>query len=456
MNYQELLDNQQQFFKAHHTRPVQTRIEQLKRLKALLQSNEAELYSSINKDFSKSEMDCYTTELSIVYADIDYYIKHIPKLARAKKVRTNLLNMPGKSMIVPEPLGTCLVIGAWNYPYQLSLCPAIAAIAAGNTVILKPSEIAANTSATMANIINNHFDPNYFCVCEGGIPETSALLELRFDKIFFTGSTHVGRIVYQAAAKHLTPVTLELGGKSPAIVSKDANIDIAAKRIIWGKFLNAGQTCVAPDYVLVEKSIKAELIDGFKKYINAFQYKPDSPHYTKIVNAKNFARLTGLIDPKKVIIGGQHNAAQRYIEPTLMDNVSWEDKVMQEEIFGPILPILTFNDFKAQLDIIQQGEKPLAAYLFSNNSTEQEYFKHKLPFGGACINDVVVHLINHHLPFGGIGQSGIGAYHGKHGFDCFSHQKSVIKRAIWGEPSLKFPPYTEKKFKQIKAIFKWL
>ena len=379
-------------------------------------------------------------------------MKNLNSLAKPKKVRTNLANQLGSSKIYPEPLGCTLVLGAWNYPYQLSLSPVVAALAAGNTCILKPSEIAENTMKAMAKIINENFPKDYFYVAEGGIEETTEILKLKFDKIFFTGSPKVGQIIYEAAAKHLTPVTLELGGKSPAIVTSSANFEVAAKRIVWGKFLNAGQTCVAPDYILVDEKVKDSFLDSLQSYIQKFNYHSESENYTQIINQRNFDRLVNLIDQEKVYFGGKTDAAKRYIEPTIMHDVTWNDKVMQEEIFGPILPVLTFKNFNEALLQIAAYEKPLSAYLFSDNSEEKEEFTSKISFGGGCINDVVMHLSNDYLPFGGVGNSGIGNYHGKYGFDAFSHQKAVLDRATWGEPDLKYPPYTDKKLNWIKKL----
>ena len=452
MNFQEILDSQKIFFKTQETKNIAFRKKNLQKLKDLLKENENLLLEGIKKDFGKSKFDTILTEISFVNKDIDYYLKNLNQLSKPKKVSTNIANQLGSSKIYSEPLGNTFVIGAWNYPYQLSLSPMVAAIATGNTCILKPSEISFHSSAAMAKIINENFPAHYLFVAEGGVPETTELLNLRFDKIFFTGSTAVGKIVYQAAAKNLTPVTLELGGKSPAIVSKSADLDIAAKRIVWGKFLNAGQTCVATDYILVEDSAKDELIKNLKKYIEKFSYTNGSEQYTQIINDKNFERLLKLIDKTKVIFGGNSDVATRFIEPTLMDHVTWEDAVMQEEIFGPILPILTFTKFEEALEKIATHEKPLAAYLFSNSSEEKKLFTQRLSFGGGCINETVMHLGNDNLPFGGVGNSGMGNYHGKFGFEAFSHQKSVLTKATWGEPDLKYPPYSDKKLNWIKKL----
>lgn len=452
MDFQNILSDQRNLFNSQKTKNLKFRKMYLEKLKEVLLKNDELLYDSIYKDFGKSKFDTFTTEISFVLKDINYFLKNLSSLAKPKKVRTNLANQLGSSKIYPEPLGCTLVIGAWNYPYQLSLSPVVAALAAGNTCILKPSEIAENTMKAMAKIINENFPKDYFYVAEGGIEETTEILKLKFDKIFFTGSPKVGQIIYEAAAKHLTPVTLELGGKSPAIVTSSANFEVAAKRIVWGKFLNAGQTCVAPDYILVDEKVKDSFLDSLQSYIQKFNYHSESENYTQIINQRNFDRLVNLIDQEKVYFGGKTDAAKRYIEPTIMHDVTWNDKVMQEEIFGPILPVLTFKNFNEALLQIAAYEKPLSAYLFSDNSEEKEEFTTKISFGGGCINDVVMHLSNDYLPFGGVGNSGIGNYHGKYGFDAFSHQKAVLDRATWGEPDLKYPPYTDKKLNWIKKL----
>lgn len=448
----EILKNQRQYFSTNQTKALAFRKAQLEKLKQVLLENKVMMYEAIQKDFGKSAFETYATEFSFILKDIQYYLKNLSHLAQPQKTTTNLTNQLGTSKIYAEPLGCCLVIGAWNYPYQLSLSPLVAAVAAGNTCVLKPSEIAENTMLAMEKIINENFPPEFLYVATGGVPETTEILKEKFDKIFFTGSTKVGKIVYQAAAKNLTPVTLELGGKSPVIITKKANLEVAAKRIVWGKFLNAGQTCVAPDYIYAEESIEAEFLQLLKKYIAAFNYKPSSPQYTRIINERNFHRLTNLIDQKKVSYGGETDIENLYIQPTILQNVSWEDPVMQEEIFGPIMPILSFTGFEETLKTIASKEKPLSAYLFSDDEAEQDLFLAEISFGGGCINDVIMHLSNDYLPFGGVGNSGFGSYHGKFGFLAFSHQKSILKRATWGEPDLKYPPYTATKMKWLKRL----
>ena len=452
MNYADILQQQKTFFNSHATKDLDFRKAQLQKLKKVVKSNEKLLYDAIYQDFGKSEFETFGTEISFIYKDIDYYLKNLKSFAKPKNVLTNIVNQMGSSKIVFEPLGNCLVIGAWNYPYQLTLTPVIAAIAAGNTCMIKPSELPENTMKAMAKLINENFDAKFLYVVEGGVEETTAILKLRFDKIFFTGSPRVGKIVYKAAAEHLTPVTLELGGKSPAFVTEKADLQIAARRIVWGKFINAGQTCVAPDYLYVAENIKAKFLKVLIEEIKKRNYTDNVDHYCKIINERNFDRLEKMIDREKVVFGGETNREKRYISPTVLDHVTWEDAVMQEEIFGPILPILTYKNLETAMQTVVEGEKPLSAYLFSNDAKEQELFTEKLSFGGGCINDTLMHLSNDRLPFGGVGNSGIGHYHGKFGFDAFSHQKAILKKSNYLEPELKYPPYSDAKLNILKKL----
>ena len=452
MNYADILQQQKTFFNTHATKDLDFRKAQLQKLKKVVKSNEKLLYDAIYQDFGKSEFETFGTEISFIYKDIDYYLKNLKSFAKPKNVLTNIVNQMGSSKIVFEPLGNCLVIGAWNYPYQLTLTPVIAAIAAGNTCMIKPSELPENTMKAMAKLINENFDAQFLYVVEGGVEETTAILKLRFDKIFFTGSPRVGKIVYKAAAEHLTPVTLELGGKSPAFVTEKADLNIAAKRIVWGKFINAGQTCVAPDYLYVAENIKAKFLKVLIEEIKKRNYTDNVDHYCKIINERNFDRLEKMIDREKVVFGGETNREKRYISPTVLDHVTWDDAVMQEEIFGPILPILTYKNLETAMQTVVEGEKPLSAYLFSNDAKEQELFTEKLSFGGGCINDTLMHLSNDRLPFGGVGNSGIGHYHGKFGFIAFSHQKAILKKSNYLEPELKYPPYSDAKLNILKKL----
>ena len=452
MNYTEILQSQKTFFNSHKTKDLSFRKTQLKKLKNLIKKHENQLYEAIYKDFGKSEFETFGTEISFIYKDIDYYLKNLNSLAKPKKVKTNIVNQLGSSKIYREPLGNCLVIGAWNYPYQLTLTPVVAAIAAGNTCIIKPSELPENTMKAMAQLINENFDSAFLYVVEGGVEETTEILKLRFDKIFFTGSPRVGKIVYQAAAEHLTPVTLELGGKSPAFITENADLEVAARRIVWGKFINAGQTCIAPDYLYVQENIKSKFIEILLSEIKKRNYHENAEHFCKIINERNFDRLEKLINREKLIFGGETHREKRYISPTVLDHVTWEDAVMQEEIFGPILPILTYKNLDEAIQKVIEGEKPLSAYIFSNNAKEQTKILEKLSFGGGCINDTLMHISNHHLPFGGVGNSGLGNYHGKFGFDSFSHQKAILDKSIYLEPELKYPPYTDGKLKILKKL----
>lgn len=445
MSFGNLFQQQKQFFKSHKTLDIKFRKQKLKELKNAIKSNEKKLYDAIYQDFAKSEFDTYATEISFIYNEIDYYLKNLNTLSHPEDADTNLVNLPGSSRIYYEPYGNTLIIGAWNYPYLLSIVPTISAIAAGNTVMMKPSEIAAHSAEAIRDLFDSVFEESYCTVVLGGVEEATELLKLKFDKIFFTGSPTVGKIVYKAAAENLIPVTLELGGKSPAIVTKSSKLEIAAKRIVWGKFLNAGQTCIAPDYLLVEQNIKDELLSKIKEFIEKYKYTPESTNYTKIINNAHFQRLVKLINPDKVYYGGHFDEKERYIQPTILTGVEFEDEVMQQEIFGPILPVISFKKFDEALEIIRRFEKPLSAYLFSNDSGEKKIFTEYLSFGGGYINDTLMHITNENLPFGGVGNSGLGSYHGKYGFDAFSHKKSIIEKANWGEPNLKYPPYNDTK-----------
>ncbi|HPF01349.1 MAG TPA: aldehyde dehydrogenase [Bacteroidales bacterium] len=454
MEYAAIIQRQRDFFHSNVTKDIRFRAEQLRKLKSLLQANEKRLCEAIYADFRKGEFETYATELGILYNDIGESIKKMRRWSRTKRVLTNIPNMPARSFIMPEPYGVCLVIGAWNYPYQLSFAPAIAALAAGNTVILKPSELSAHTSALIAELINTSFDPGLFHVIEGGVPETTALLKEKFDKIFFTGSVPVGNIVYQAAAKNLTPVTLELGGKSPAFVFADTNLDVTARRLVWGKFLNAGQTCIAPDYVLVENKIKEKFLHAIKAQIDEFRYSFENKNHVQIINERNFDRLVNLIDHSKVIYGGEHDRDERYISPTILNDLDFSHPVMDDEIFGPILPVIGFDDLDKMIVEVKNRPKPLACYVFTKSKTLRKKILHEISFGGGAINDTIMHISNPRLPFGGVGHSGTGSYHGEAGFRTFSHYKSVMYKPFRFEPNLKYPPYTEGKMKWLKRFLR--
>lgn len=448
----EIIENQRTFFNTLATRDIQFRRKQLKTLHKALKDNEQLLHEAIYKDFKKSEFDSYTTELALLYKDIREARKMIFKWARKERVSTGIINFPASSYIVPEPLGVCLVIGAWNYPYQLSFAPVIAAIAAGNTVVLKPSELPKHTSAAMAKIVKENFDPAFFTVIEGGVEETQELLSQQFDKIFFTGSTKVGKIVYKAAAENLTPVTLEMGGKSPAIITESCNLKTSVKRVVWGKFLNAGQTCIAPDYVLVHKSIEGKFIEQLKSEITSQDFSFENDNYVQIINDSNFERLKRMLIPEKIVFGGETDSENRYIQPTLMTGVSLEDEVMQEEIFGPILPIITYETLDEAIRIVKKFPKPLACYVFTQKKSEKKRIQDEISFGGGAINETVMHITNPNLPFGGVGPSGIGNYHGEAGFKAFTHYKSIMDKPTWFDPFVRYSPHTSFRYK----IMRWL
>jgi aldehyde dehydrogenase (NAD+) len=453
-SFQEVYYKQQTFFHSNQSKDVPFRIEQLTLLKRILKENENLLYEAIYEDFGKSRFETYITELGMLYQEINGFIRNIRKWSKRTRVKSGLANFPARSYIIPEPYGLTLVIGPWNYPYLLSLLPAITSIAAGNTVILKPSEHTSKASAIMAKLVNENFQEDFFYVAQGGVEETTELLRMRFDKIFFTGSTAVGKIVYQAAAKHLTPVTLELGGKSPTFVLPDTDIKMTAKRIVWAKFLNAGQTCVAPDYLLVHKSIEARLLKALELEIEKQQAQQDKlrDNYLRIINHRNFDRLKKLIDPDKLYLGGRSNREERIISPTLLHHVTFEDDIMQDEIFGPILPVISYTDLDEAINKVKEKQKPLACYIYSKNTKSIEQILHELSFGGGAVNDSVMQLSNTNLPFGGVGYSGMGKYFGKAGFDSFTHYKSILDKRFWFEPSIKYVPYTDLKQK----LLKWL
>jgi len=454
MTIQNILAKQKEFYLSNQTKPVKFRIKQLKILKSVLQENEKYLYDAIYTDFSKSKFETYATELSLVYSELNLAINKLRRWVKPIKKPTNLANLPGKSYIISEPLGNSLIIGAWNYPYQLSLVPLVSAIVAGNTVILKPSELSKNASSIMAKLLNRVFLPEVVYVIEGGVKETQELLDLNFDKIFFTGSIPVGKIVYQYAAKSMASVTLELGGKSPTFVLSDANLKMTAKRIVWGKFLNAGQTCVATDYILVDKKVEKQLLEEIKEQINIqfpnFNTIPEN--YVQIINNNNFDRLINLIDKKKIFIGGIYDKAKRLIQPTVLNNVSFESIAMEDEIFGPILPVISYDSLDAAIEEVKKLSKPLALYIFSKNKKYVRKIHNEISFGGGAVNDTVMHLTNHNLPFGGTGFSGQGNYHGYAGFKTFSNFKSVLKKPFWFELPIKYSPYSDKKLR----ILKWL
>lgn len=440
-NRMQSLQAQKQFFYAGKTQTLEFRLNQLKKLKQVMKKYEDQILETLETELRKPKTESYLTEIGVTYEEINITLKQLKKWMKPKKVKTPLTHFGATSIIYPEPYGVALIIAAWNYPIQLALAPLIGAIAAGNCVILKPSELTPMTSELLKKMLGEVFDEAYIAVVEGGVDVGTELLEMRFDKIFFTGSVPVGKIVMEAAAKHLTPITLELGGKSPTIVGENANLDLAAKRIVWGKFSNAGQTCIAPDYLLVHKSVKQDLLSKMESYIT--QLYGDNPrnggHYASLVTERHAKRLASFIDEAHVIRGGRYDTADRYIEPTLIDQVSMEDSVMREEIFGPILPIIEFEELEEVITFVRAFEKPLALYVFSNDQNEISTILQNISFGGGCINDTLTHIATPYLPFGGVGQSGMGAYHGKASFDLFSHQKGVLHQTVRFDFPARYP-----------------
>ncbi|EAS18909.1 aldehyde dehydrogenase [Flavobacteria bacterium BBFL7] len=447
----------QEFFKSQQTKDVNYRITALKKLKAVIEQKEQQVYKALAADLGKSEFEAFITEYQVITGELDKYIKKTKKWASPRKVRPSLLNFPSKARQYSEPYGNTLIISPWNYPFQLALAPLIGAVAAGNTVILKPSEFSTATSQLLEEIVNESFDAQHVKVIQGDADVAKELTSLKWDYIFFTGSPPVGKAIYQAAAKHLTPVTLELGGKNPCVIHESASLKVAARRIVWGKFLNAGQTCIAPDYILVHNSVKLEFIEHVKaEIINFFGKNPkESPDLPRIIREQHFRKLIEMLEDQKIISGGQHDINTLYIAPTLLDEPQRDSNVMQEEIFGPILPVISY---KNQGDIIQwidSYEKSLGAYIFSNNNRFEQWFIQRFSYGGGVINDSIVQFVNERLPFGGVGNSGIGNYHGKKTFETFSHMKSMVHRGTWLDIPIKYAPYSGK-LDIVKRIIRWL
>jgi aldehyde dehydrogenase (NAD+) len=451
-----IVARQREFFATGSTRQYQTRIECLQKLKAGLIKYEAELHAALKQDLSKPEFEAFVAETGFCRHELTETIKKLGKWMKPRRVRTSVLVQPGTSSIHYSPLGVNLIIGPYNYPVMLTFSPLIAAIAAGNTAVVKTSEMTPASSTVIQKFIDDIFDPEYVAYVPGAVEETSLLLAQKFDHIFFTGSPRVGSIVMSAAAKHLTPVTLELGGKSPCIVHHDANLDVAVKRICSGKFTNAGQVCIAPDYVLVHKEVKEAFLEKLKqRIIECFgEDASASPDYGRIVNDSHFKRISAMIEPDKVVVGGQLDAARRYIAPTVLRDIHLDDKAMSEEIFGPVLPVLEYSDFDDIYKVIAQlPQHPLAFYIFSESRKVQQELIARIQFGGGCINNCIMHIVNSYLPFGGVGQSGMGAYHGFHGFERFSHKKSIFKSATWIDLPLLYAPYRDK-IKLLRLIMK--
>lgn len=441
-------------FESGVTRSAEWRLNQLRQLYRMIEDEEPRILAALTSDLGKSAAEGFIAETGVVMGELKLQLSSVERWMRPRKVKAPLTVQPGKAKIYPEPLGVALIIAPWNYPFQLAISPLSGAISAGNCVVVKPSEVAPATSAVMAELVHKYLDRSAIAVVEGAVPETTALLAQKFDHIFYTGNGTVGRIVMEAAAKNLTPVVLELGGKSPCIIDRDVNLDVAARRIAWGKWFNAGQTCVAPDYVLVHETVKKPFLDKLASIVREF-YGDDpqkSPDYTRIVNGRHLKRLTALLPSGKVFFGGKTDPDDRYLSPTVLTDVDPTSPVMQEEIFGPILPVLTVQSLDEAVRFVNDRDKPLALYVFSNDADRAQTVIDGTSSGGACVNDCVMHFAPHELPFGGVGASGMGAYHGKASFDCFTHYKSVLHKPFYLDAPLRYPPYTEEKLKWVKRL----
>ncbi|UCG56476.1 MAG: aldehyde dehydrogenase [Phycisphaerales bacterium] len=452
----KILEKQKEFFASGQTKPIAYRVRMLRTLREAILAFEEDILDALHKDLKRSRLDAYTTEVGQCLAEITFVLKRLKKWMKPRRVGAPRVLPLSRAWIVSEPLGISLILSPWNYPFTLAILPLVASLAAGNCVILKPSEISRETERVIAEMMAKHFDDRSVSVVCGGPDTTQKLLEHRFDHIFYTGGETVGKIVMKAAAQHTTPVTLELGGKSPCVVDENCNLERAARRITWGKFLNAGQICVAPDYLLLHKNLKEEMVGEVARWITKFygERPCDSADYGRIINKSHFDRLTGLLQDGNVILGGQTNREDLYISPTVIDSVSDDADLMNEEIFGPILPILEFGDVSEAIDLINRRPKPLALYVFSRDKGFQQEVISKTSSGGVCINDTLVHLAVSNLPFGGVGNSGFGRYHGKAGFDTFSNPKSVLRQTMLFDIPKRFPPADELGFKILRYLLK--
>ena len=452
MNINEIVKAQKEYYSTFETRDVSFRKNQLIKLLNLIKSHEEDIFQALKDDLNKPNFEAYETEIGMVYEELRFMIKNIKSLAKVKKIKTPLMHFPSKSYQYHDPLGCVLIMSPWNYPFQLTISPLIGALSAGNCAVVKPSNYAKATSKVIKKILDN-FNSEYICVVEGGREVNTMLLEEKFDFIFFTGSPTVGKLIMEKAAKHLTPIVLELGGKSPCIVDETANIDLSAKRIAWGKLLNSGQTCVAPDYILVHESVKQEFVSALQKYITLFYgTNPEiNTEYPKIINQHHFDRLCELISNSSDVIGGKSNPETMQIAPAIVDNCTFESLVMEDEIFGPILPILSYTNLDDIINAINNRPKPLALYCFTQSNAVEKKILHSITFGGGCINDTIIHLANSHLSFGGVGESGMGRYHGKESFNTFSHTKSILKKGNFIDINVRYAPY-KNKIKLLKKI----
>lgn len=451
----EIFEKQREFFNTGKTKNVKYRLEHLKKLKKSILENEEEIKNALKLDLNKSESESYMTEIGMTLSELSYDIRHVKYWCKNKRVGTPLAHFPSRSFISKEPYGVTLILSPWNYPFMLLIEPLIGAIAAGNCAVLKPSEFAPNTANVIEKIIKECFEEDYVTVIQGDKDVSQGLIEKKFDYIFYTGGTKVGKIVMQEASKNLVPVTLELGGKSPCIIDSKYNIHLAAKRLLFGKLLNAGQTCIAPDYVLVNENVKEGLIEELKKVLKEFlgENPIKNEDYPKIVNERHFERLSNLIEGEKILVGGKTDKKLLKIEPTILDNPKIDSKVMSEEIFGPILPIITYKTIEDAIAYVKEFEKPLALYMFTNDKKIQNKIMNEISFGGGCINDTIIHIANSNMGFGGVGYSGIGNYHGKRSFDTFSHERSITKKYSLDLP-MRYMPYNNFKDKLISMFLK--
>lgn len=455
MEIEKIINEQREYFYTGSTLPYEYRITALKTLKNILQDNENLIYNALKQDLNKSKFESYMCELGIIYEEINYHLKHLKGWMKNKRVKTPISQFKSTSYVTFQPYGVALIISPWNYPVQLCIAPLVGAISAGNCAVIKPSNYTPNVSHAIAKIIAKAFSPNYITVVEGGREQNSMLLEQKFDYIFFTGSVEVGKKVMERASKHLTPISLELGGKSPVIVDESVNVKVCARRVAFGKILNAGQTCVAPDYAFVHKNVKQEFIKEYLVAIKEFFPKEDfATDMPRIVNKKHFDRLSNLIKGETVILGGKTDAEKLFIEPTLLDNVDLNAAIMQEEIFGPILPIIEYENLEQCINYIRSKPSPLALYLFTKNKKTKRKVLSTCSFGGGCINDTIIHLATTYMGFGGVGESGMGCYHGKDSFLTFSHKRSILDKNFSPDISLRYHPYSEKKEKLIKKFLK--
>ncbi|HHB2166851.1 aldehyde dehydrogenase [Bacillus cereus] len=455
MSVSSIVNKQKAYFYNGHTRSVEVRKNNLKKLYEGIQRFEEEIFQALKLDLNKSVHESFTTEVGYVLKEISFQLKHISSWSKPKRVRTALTHFGSKGKVVPEPYGVTLIIAPWNYPFQLAIAPLVGALAAGNTIVLKPSELTPNVSKLITRMLAELFQEELVAVVEGGVEESTALLKEPFDYIFFTGSVGVGKVVMEAAAKQLTPLTLELGGKSPCIVHKDAKVDVTARRIVWGKFLNAGQTCVAPDYLYVHASVKEQLIEALRHEI-AEQYGNEplqNENYVRIVSERHFERLCRFLQDGQVAIGGNYKRDTLHIEPTVVKDITWQDAVMEDEIFGPILPIIEYENIEEVIDTIQQHPKPLALYVFSEDKEVQKTVTNNISYGGGCVNDVVYHLATPYLPFGGVGSSGLGSYHGEESFRTFSHYKSILAQSTAFDMKIRYSS-TKSALKFIRKLLK--